>query len=177
MELSEAWTPEITQKEVEEEGMLLDENYNPQPDNNAEKVSCKLYYLKYRQLFVTVINGFVDTFYINPLHVITSQYTIDNLRYKYLNQELRQPVNDAFMEYDQSDYSLFQSDLDLSNIETVKKYGRFLEKLQSQDIYYIELLDRFAVVDTEQETSHTFDSPDHRKKYNIPYQDERFSSL
>lgn len=170
MELSEAWTADLQYEDIQMYGTLLDDKYDPQPYNNKEKVFCKLYYLESRDIFTMISpSGYWS--------IITSPVDIENCRVKYMNQEPRKFVNNAFTEYDKSNFNSFQSDLDLSDIETIKKNGRFLEKLQNQDIYYIELLDRFAVVDTEQETSHTFDSPDHRKKYNIPYQDERFSSL
>ncbi len=172
MELSEAWAPLVNIEEVYSRGILVEERNDQADDDGSgiKRIRAKVYYLKSVDLFVIVM----DTGYWS---VIACQNEIEKLRHKHLNQEPKQPVSDAFVEYDQSDFAAFQSDFDLSNLDAIKKYGKLLETRANNEIYYIEVVDRFANVDPKDGTCHTFDSPDYRKKYNIPYQDERFSSL
>jgi hypothetical protein len=176
MDLSESWAPEVTQREVEEEGSLLDEKYDPYPGADIKnKVVCKLYYLKHKDLFVTISDGMTDSYSAIPLHVITSDFVIQKLKHKYFKEEIRAPIRDAFMEYDDTEYVGFQSEIDLSTPDSIKKHGQLIERLSTHDVYYIESVDRFGLISADDESWHTFDSPDHRKKYGIPYQDERFN--
>jgi hypothetical protein len=183
------WTPNITMEEIELNGTLLDDEYdNGLYKHKEDKVLCKLYYLKDRDRFVVVRDS-------EHWSVISSQFEIDNLCHKYLNQEPKQPVKDAFVEYDTSNFNSFQSDLDLNDIENIKKHGRYLgkepapllhlssidkddlDKLPHNDLYYIESLDRFVYYTNDSKYGEFCNHPYYRKKYNIPYQDERMQDM
>jgi hypothetical protein len=113
--------------------------------------------------------------YTNPLHVITSETVIGSLRHKYFKEEPKKSVDDAFMEHDDSDFAMFQSEVDLSSSDAVKKNGTLLETDKwGNQTYYVKSVDRFVCLQSS-EAHYTFDSLDTRKKYNIPYQDERFN--
>jgi hypothetical protein len=107
--------------------------------------------------------------------IITSPQQIESCKVKYFNEEFKSPVKDAFVEHDTAKYSSFQSEIDLTSPDNIKKYGKLLETLNTNEIYYIDPLDRFAVLNKNDGTFYTFDSQEHRKKYGIPYQDERFN--
>ena len=174
MELSEAWAPLVNIEEVYSHGILVEER-NDQADDDGtgsgqKRIQAKVYYLKSADLFVISM----DTGYWS---VVACQSEIEKLRHKYLNQEPKQPVNDAFVDYDQSDFAAFQSEIDLSSVDAVKQNGTFLETDKvGNEIYYVKSMDRFVHLTNGGAGGHyTFDSLDTRKKYNIPYQDERFN--
>ncbi len=173
MELSEAWTPDVTIEEIETDGTLLNDKYdNGFHRYSEDKVLCKLYYLKSRDLFA-VVRG------TGHWSVISSQYIIDGLRCKYLNQECKKSVDNEFVENDDSHFTAFKSDLDVNNIEYIKQHGRFLERIESNncDVYYLEEFDKFVVFDFVEKTGYDMDAYDYRERFGIPFKNERFSSL
>jgi hypothetical protein len=169
MELSDAWGPDITKEEIEEDGILLDEIRSPHPDKKDFELVYKLYYLKSKGVFATLDeHGYYN--------VVTSDETIQSYRHTYLKQGIKPPVKDAFVEADDTGYTSFQSEITATYI---KKYGRFLEHVHDADIYYLEEFDVFLTfnVDTGIHSRVVDDKHLFRKKYNIPFQDERFQNL
>jgi hypothetical protein len=170
MELSEVWAPTVSAEEVEEYGILLDEQYDPHPSNNKEKITCKLYYVKSRDLFVMArITGYYS--------VITSQMDTDELRSKYLNQKVERS-KDNFAEFNGKDYVMYEPDFITTQIDQIKQFGVLLEiDTALNEIYYIASADMFVYLPPSGELPYRLESVDLRKKYKIPYQDERFSSF
>lgn len=171
MELTEVWVPEITSDEIEADGLLLDDKYNNMLYRYIEdRVLCKLYYLKSKDIFVL----------LNPtgqLSVISSQYQIDNLRNTYFKEESNH-TGDTFAEVDNGEhYTPFQPDVNVSDPESVIKYGQLLHAEEYYSIYYVEQLDTFVYINMykgkPKSFCYSFESLTDRKKYNIPYQDER----
>ena len=184
MEISQAWAPMVTEEEIKKEGTLLNESLLVEPDMGGAhklKIYCKLYYLKHKDLFVTVLNDFVTINDVHPIQVVTDFKRMIEFRETYLGQMNVDSTTD-FTEMDTTEYPIFKSEVDIQDIEMVKKYGRFLEKRYgSADIYYIESIDAF-VIDSGQTVAGSlprvpFQNNDLRKKYNIPFQDERFETL
>ena len=129
----------------------------------------KLYYLTSKDVFATLD----ERGYYN---VVTSDETIQSYRYTYLKQSIKPPNKDAFVEIDDSGYTSFQSEITAAYIKT---YGRFLEHVHEADIYYLEDFDVFLKFNTDTELYSRVIDDKHlfRKKYNIPFQDERFQNL
>jgi hypothetical protein len=174
MELSDAWTPDITMEEIEANGTLIDDKYdNGLYRHQEDKVLCKLYYLESRDLFALVTDS-------GHFSVVSSQYTVENLRHKYFKEEFK-PINDAFAVNDDAEYTGFQSDLNLNDIESIKTHGRFLLSNNSEiinyDVYYIEFLDKFVVYDVSLNSGYFVTGNEYRKEFGIPYQDERMQNI
>ncbi len=178
MEIEEAWAPVITEQDIRDQGTLLDDSFLVQPNSREDKLKivAKLYYLKSKNVFVTVINNFVTIDDVHPIQVITDFEQIRSFRYQYLKEQ-QDNLTDKFTAMDVSDYSSFKSDIDITNLDTIKKHGRFLERVSEAEIYYLESLDVFATVITTDCTSYLFQNNDLRKKYNIQYQDERLAYM
>jgi hypothetical protein len=178
MEIEEAWAPVVTEQDIRDQGTLLDDSFLVQPNSREDKLKivAKLYYLKSKNVFVTVINNFETVNDVHPIQVITDFEQIRSFRYQYLKEQQNNST-DAFAPMDISDYSSFKSDIDITNHETIKEHGRFLEMMSDADIYYLDRLDVFAAVNSTDCTSYLFQNNDLRKKYNIPYQDERLAYM
>ena len=178
MEIEEAWAPVITEPEIRDQGTLLDDSFLVQPNSREEKLKivAKLYHLKSKNVFVAVMNNFETVNDVHPIQVITDFEQIRNFRYQYLKEQ-QDNLTDKFAPMDISDYSSFKSEIDITNLETIKKHGRFLETMADADIYYLESLDVFAAANATDSTSYLFQNNDLRKKYNIQYQDERLAYL
>jgi len=175
MEIEEAWAPIITEPEIRKHGVLLDNSLLVKPvsgGNDSLKIQCKLYYLKHRDLFVTVMNDFVTVNDVPPIQVVSDSLRLHAFRKDYLKQTPADS-NDMFVEVDTNTHAPYSSDFDLSN---TKQYGKFLETFSGYDLYYVEQLDAFVQIGSDHPPS-TFQNPALRKKYNIPYQDERMASF
>jgi hypothetical protein len=102
------------------------------------------------------------------------------LRHKYFKEEFK-PINDAFAVNDDAEYTGFQSDLNLNDIESIKTHGRFLLSNNSEiinyDVYYIEFLDKFVVYDVSLNSGYFVTGNEYRKEFGIPYQDERMQNI
>ena len=173
MDLSEFWAPEVTYEDIKNEGTLITENFNPNPYNNTEKITCKLYYLKSKDLFVTLLNEPTDTLYNNTFHVITDNVIIMTIKFQYFGYKYQtfRGQNDTFLPNDKPDFTEFKSDFDLRNPEIIKKYGKLVETDELNSVYFVEPLNTFVSIFSNNRCGPRFDSIEYRKKYNIPYRD------
>ena len=109
MEISQAWAPMVTEEEIKKEGTLLNESLLVEPDmggGHKLKIYCKLYYLKYKDLFVTVINNFVTINDIHPIQVVTDFKRTIEFREIYLKET---PIKskDMFVEFNNADHTVY----------------------------------------------------------------------
>jgi hypothetical protein len=171
MDLSESHVPCIDDSEIPSDGSLLDESFDPQPENNKDKIRCKLYYLKTRDLFVTVSGK-------GSYNVITFEDTIAMCRQLYLHEEYRKPLVNTVSDLDISDHAPFESKI---TAQYIMSHGKFLECTQGCDVYYLDEFDLFTRFDpVDRLKFHTDKDADgtlYRKKYNILHQDERLATL
>lgn len=179
MELEEAWAPVVLEEEVKKQGTLLNDSLLVEPDMSGRhklKIYCKLYYLKHRDLFVTVINDFATVNDVHPIQVVSDSGRIRAFRNEYFGES---PTDSSanFAEMDTTEYLAFKSEINIHDHESIRKHGRFLEKMYDADIYYLDSVDAFATVISADHIASLFQNNDLRKKYNIPYQDERLAEI
>jgi hypothetical protein len=179
MEVSEVWAPHLSVNEVKQEGNLLEKNIPASIDDKKSKLVCDLYYLKSKDVFVTVLNDFItDDFFHQPWQVVTDRERINQFRKKYLNQEVLES-KDNFSSFQENLIATqYTSEFNLNELKKVKETGILLETLKNLDeIYYFDNLDTFVYVPHNSTTCYRYESIEIRKKHNIPYQDERLQKM
>jgi hypothetical protein len=169
MELTKAWSLKISKEEIETTGILLDEIILKNPTKQDSNLILRIYYLKIKDIFATIDNS-------GYYNIVTIDETVQNYRLTYLNQEVNTSSKDSFVEKDNLDFTPFQSEI---TSDYIKKYGRFLEHVYESDVYYLEDFDLFVKINSDNgaydrvvDDKHLF-----RKKYNIPFQDERLQYI
>jgi len=179
MEIDQAWAPMVTEEEIKKEGTLLNESLLVEPDMGGAhklKIYCKLYYLKHKNLFVTVLNDFVTVNDVHPIQVVTDFKRMVEFRETYLGQMNVDSTNN-FTEMDTTEYPMFKPAVDITNLESVRQHGRLLEISNDCEFYYLETMDVFATIVSNKAPAALFQNNEVRKKFKIPYQDERFETL
>lgn len=179
MELNEVWAPEVSLKEVISQGLLLEESIPASIDDKKSKRLCKLYYLSSKDVFVTIMNDFRIEEDIVPTQVVTDKERITQFRKKYLNQETVES-KDNFGEFEQSlSYNVYETDFIVSEVDKIKESGFCLEidEKTKDETYYIDSIDAFIKVPANGDVPYKFESLELRKKYSIPFQDERMHGL
>jgi hypothetical protein len=177
MDVKEVWAPQVFHKEIKSEGTLLDKDIPVKIDDKKIKIVYDLYYLKSKDVFVALIN---DTA-VGSIQVVADQERVAEFKKKYLNQEVVES-KDNFSNFEQPMlHSAYESEFVVSKVEEIKKTGSLLEVLKNGDeIYYFKENDTFVYVPFDEESwipPYKYDSLELRKKYKIPYQDERFQDL
>ena len=170
MELSEAWAPEVHIVEVEEDGIVLDRAYKVKFDQSEIEKFHTLYYLKSRDVFVTVENEY------KGLQVISDSDRIRSFREQYLGQQGTVSSND-FTEFDDTEHTMYKSEVDITNLNSVRQHGRLLETRDDCEFYYLESMDVFATIVANKAPAALFQSNEVRRKFKIPYLDERFENM
>lgn len=170
MELSEAWAPEVHRLEVEEDGIILDRAYKVKFDQSEIEKYHTLYYLKSKNVFVTVENE------TKEVQVISDSDRIRSFREQYLGQQGTVSSND-FTEFDDVVHTMYKSEVDITSLESVRQHGRLLEKRDDCEFYYLESMDVFAIIVANKAPASLFQDHEVRRKFKIPYQDERFENM
>jgi hypothetical protein len=169
MEVEQAWAPSITPWHITNRGKVLDPNYKVKI-GEVEKVHT-LYYLESDNVFVTVEHQKKE------MQVVADFDRISAFKEKYLD-EMSVDKQD-FSEYDINNFVKYKSDINIHDYETIKRNGQYLGKAEhdGSDLYYLETSDAFAAIVATDHPAYLFQSHELRKKYNIPYQDERFETM
>lgn len=172
MEIEYIWAPTVGLQEVEQYGIVLDKLYKVKFDKSDIEKHHTLYYLKSKDLFVTVENQ------TKKVQVLSDLTSTRSFREQYLGQTTVESKDNFLQFEDDTAYNVYQSDFNLTDVERIKKEGTLLETKQSQEIYYIVDMDAFVEVCKEStHPPHKFQDTNLRKKYNIPFQDERFQDF
>ena len=178
MEISKVWAPHLSVNEVQTEGTLIEKNIPASIDDKKSKLVCDLYYLKSKDVFVTVMNNFItDDFFHQPWQVVTDRERIVEFKKKYLNEDIAES-KDNFESFEQNNNMIYETEFNFNEIKRVKETGFLLEKLKNLDeIYYFSDLDTFVYVPYNTPTCYRYESIEIRKKHNIPFQDERLQKM
>ncbi len=102
MEITREWCSPLNIDEIKEHAVVLDETYDPHPSNTKEKIPCKLYYLKSKDLFIIMADTMNGRYYTQ----ITSELIIGDLRVKHF-KESPNDTTDGFLESDNSNLTPF----------------------------------------------------------------------
>jgi hypothetical protein len=179
MELNEVWAPEVSLNEVISQGVLLEKSIPASIDDKKSKRLCKLYYIRSKDVFVTVVDEFRIEEDIVPTQVVTDKERIIQFRKKYLNQDAVES-KDNFGEFEQSlSYNVYETDFIVSEVDKIKEVGFLLEvnPKTNEETYYIDEIDAFIQVPANGDVPYKFESLELRKKYSIPFKDERMHGL
>jgi hypothetical protein len=156
------------------EGTFLDKkSYKEIFPDLKQDTFFSLYYLKYKDIFMTLSDTPDSTGQEITDEVLDREYRELYLKISKPPIEFIPIESDVGTEYD--------SDLKYLTIETVIANGQELETKKDLIFYYMSRFDFFVAVELvnglDKVFRYTFQDNSLRKKYNIPYQDERFSTL
>lgn len=157
---------------------LVKKNYKDLFPHIKEDSFYDLFYLKEKDVFITISNKPDSNGQELTDEVLDRKYREDYL------QVVLPPID--FSGIGGGAGVSYESELSSINLEMILATGRELEKKDEYTFYYLEKFDRFAAVSiipdpetqiVETTYEHTFQDNSLRKKYNIPFQDERFKDL
>ena len=165
---------EYSKEVLDTEGIFLDKkSYKEIFPGFKSDAMFSLYYLESKDIFVTMSEE-----HDNSGQEVTDEVLDRSYRETYL--KVFKPLTE-FIPIESDVGTEFESDLRYLTLETVLQKGVELETKDDLVLYYISRFDRFVAVELvdgkDKSFRYTFQDNSLRKKYNIPFQDERFSNF
>ncbi len=170
---------EYTREVLDQNGKYLDKkSYKDLFPSLKEDSFYDLFYYKQNDVFITISEKEDSVG-----QKITDEFLDRQYRETYLDIVL--PPND-FFGVGGDVGATYESELNTINTEMILETGKKIEESELYILYYLEYFDLFVALEPvlnkntnviEKVFTHTFQSTDLRKKYNIPFQDERFNDL
>lgn len=172
MEIEYVWVPTVYLPELEKNGTILDKFYKVKFEKSDIEKQHTLYYLNSKDVFVIVENQ------TKEIQVLSDLTSIRSFREKYLGQTVVESKDNFSNFEDSTPYNVYQSEFNLTDVERIKKEGTLLETKETRETYYVLDIDAFIEVCKDNiQPPHKFQDTNLRKKYNIPFQDERFQDF
>ena len=165
---------EYSKEVLDTEGIFLDKKWYKEIFPGIKNDSTfSLYYLKSKDIFVT-ISDTPDS----SGQEITDEILDGEYRKIYL--KVFKPLTE-FIPVESEVGTSYESELRHLTLETVLEKGLELETKKDLIFYYMRRFDLFVAVEVTDSQDkvfrYTFQDNSLRKKYNIPFQDERFSDF
>jgi hypothetical protein len=165
---------DYTKDVLDTQGTFLDKkSYKDLFPDMKKETFFSLYYLKSKDIFMTLSDTPDSTGQEITDDILDREYRETYLKVSKPPIEFSPIESEVGTDYD--------SDLKYLTLETVIKNGQELETKKDLIFYYMSRFDFFVAVElvngVDKVFRYTFQDNSLRKKYNIPYQDERFSAL